>query len=98
MPRKTDGIIYELHPRPTRDEDGKPLLYAQPVIDKKYSIKELDEFCAKYRGKNLHEVESALLCPCLPKAPSLPATSSRGGSYALTGRQLCAHGPAAMSS
>ena len=27
MPRKTDGIVFEIHPRPTKGEDGKPLLY-----------------------------------------------------------------------
>ena len=27
MPRKTDGIEFEIHPRPTKGEDGKPLLY-----------------------------------------------------------------------
>ena len=26
MPRKTDGIKFEIHPRPTKGEDGKPLL------------------------------------------------------------------------
>lgn len=31
MPRKTDGMKFELLPRPTKGEDGKPLLYARPV-------------------------------------------------------------------
>ena len=26
MPRKTDGIEFEIHPRPTKGEDGKPPL------------------------------------------------------------------------
>ena len=30
MPRKTDGIEIEIHPRPTKGEDGKPLLYVRP--------------------------------------------------------------------
>jgi hypothetical protein len=25
MPRKTDGILFELQPRPTKGDDGKPL-------------------------------------------------------------------------
>ena len=29
MPRKTDGIKFEIHPRPTKGEDGKPLLYVR---------------------------------------------------------------------
>ena len=31
MPRKTDGIEFEIHPRPTKGEDGKPLLYVRPA-------------------------------------------------------------------
>ena len=49
MPRKTDGIPFELHPRPTKDEDGKALLYARPVGGRKLSIAFLDDYCAKYK-------------------------------------------------
>ena len=27
MPHKTDGIEFEIHPRPTKGEDDKPLPY-----------------------------------------------------------------------
>ena len=30
MQRKTDGIEFEIHPRPTKGEDGKPLLALLP--------------------------------------------------------------------
>ena len=56
MPRKTDGILFELQPRPTKGEDGNPLLYAQPVIIRKYDMKDLDEFCAKYRHTSKGEI------------------------------------------
>lgn len=52
MPRKTNGIVYELHPRPTKGDDGQPLLYAKPVITRKYNLDDLDNFCARYRGTN----------------------------------------------
>ncbi len=32
MPRKTNGIEFEIHPRPTKGEDGKPLLYVRPAM------------------------------------------------------------------
>ena len=64
MPRKTNGVLYELYPRPTKDEDGKPLLYAEPVITMKHSTRGLDEFCADYRGMSKHEVENALEVAC----------------------------------
>ena len=35
MPRKTDGIEFEIHPRPTKGEDGKPLLYVRAAKGKK---------------------------------------------------------------
>ena len=47
MPRKTDGIPFELHPSPLKDEDGKPQLYAQPVVQRRYDLEALAEFCAK---------------------------------------------------
>jgi hypothetical protein len=47
MPLKTDGILFELLPRPTKGEDGKPLLYAQPVIERKHTLDNIDDFCAK---------------------------------------------------
>lgn len=50
MPCKTDGILFELHPGPSKGDDGKPLLYAQPVIDRKHDLDDIDAFCAKYRS------------------------------------------------
>ena len=41
MPRKTDGIEIEIHPRPTKGEDGKPLLYVRPAKGRKKSFKQL---------------------------------------------------------
>ena len=42
MPRKTDGIEFEIHPRPTKGEDGKPLLYVRPAKGRKKSFKDLE--------------------------------------------------------
>ena len=50
MPRKTDGIEIEIHPRPTKGEDGKPLLYVRPAKGRKKSFKQLDDYCTKYCG------------------------------------------------
>ena len=57
MPRKTDGILFELQPRPTKGDDGKPLLYVQPVIERKYDLDDLDDFCAKYRHTSKGEMK-----------------------------------------
>ena len=50
MPRKTNGIEFEIHPRPTKGEDGKPLLYVRPAKGRKKSFRELDTYAMKYRG------------------------------------------------
>lgn len=57
MPRKTDGILFELQPRPTKGDDGKPLLYAQPVIAHRHDLDALDDFCAKYRHTSKGEMK-----------------------------------------
>lgn len=49
MPYKRNGVLFELQPRPTKGDDGKPLLYAQPVITNKYTVDDIDEFCVKNR-------------------------------------------------
>jgi len=56
MPRKTDGIEFEIHPRPTKGEDGKPMLYVRPAKGRKRSFRELEEFCNKYRGLRTGEL------------------------------------------
>ena len=50
MPRKKYGMKFELLPRPTKGEDGKPLLYARPSIGFKYTTRAVDEYCVKHRG------------------------------------------------
>jgi len=56
MPKKKDGMLFELLPRPTKGEDGKPLLYPRPAIGFKYTIQSIDEFCSKYRGASSGDV------------------------------------------
>jgi hypothetical protein len=47
MPRKTDGIEFEIHPRPTKGEDGKPLLYVRAAKGKKMSSELFLSNCKK---------------------------------------------------
>ncbi len=59
MPRKTDGMLFELHPGPSKGEDGKPLLYARPAKGRKLSIKVLDDECFKAGRTQKGELERA---------------------------------------
>ena len=38
MPRKTDGMEFKLLPRPTKGDDGQPLLYVRPASNRKYNM------------------------------------------------------------
>ena len=60
MPRKTDGIEFEIHPRPTKGENGKPLLYVRPAKGRKRSFKELEDFCNKYRNLRPGELQMVM--------------------------------------
>ena len=51
MPRKTDGMPFELFTRPTNGEDGKPLLYVRPAAPYKRSMKDVETYCG-FRGVN----------------------------------------------
>ena len=60
MPRKTDGIEFEIHPRPTKGKDGKPLLYVRPAKGRKKSFKDLETFCNKYRNLLTGELQMVM--------------------------------------
>lgn len=50
MPRKKDGMPFEMHPTPAKGKDGKILYYPRPLSGQKITMKGLDEYCAKYYG------------------------------------------------
>ena len=58
MPRKTDGMPFELYTRPTNGEDGKPLLYVRPSAPYKRTMKDV-EIYSGYRGVNKGIVDIA---------------------------------------
>ncbi len=49
MPRKVDGMPFELFTLPTQGEDGNPLLYARPMGAVKRSLKDVDSFYPRTR-------------------------------------------------
>ena len=60
MPRKKDGMLIELYPRPTKGEDGQPLLYPRPAVKRTWSLRYIDDFCNKHRGMSKGELTRAL--------------------------------------
>lgn len=58
MPRKTDGIEFELHPSPKKDQDGKPLLYARLSSKKKLTFKQLEHYSMEHNHASRGELEA----------------------------------------
>jgi len=48
MPRKKDGMPYEVHPTPAKGKDGRNIVYAIPASGLKMTIDQIDEYCSKY--------------------------------------------------
>lgn len=48
MPRKKDGMPFEIHPSPMKGKDGKNILYVRPRSGQKISMEQLDDYCAQH--------------------------------------------------
>lgn len=48
MPRKTDGMPFEIHPSPKKAENGKNMLYVRPRSRQKITMEQVDEYCATH--------------------------------------------------
>lgn len=59
MPKKKDGMPFEMHPTPAKGKDGKILYYPRPLSGQKVTMKGLDEYCAKYYGLRPFELTRA---------------------------------------
>ena len=60
MPRKKSGFPYEVHPTPAKGKDGRNIVYARPARGLKFSIKGVDDYCAKHYTTRNGEVEFVL--------------------------------------
>ena len=48
MPRKTNGMPFEIHPSPKKAANGKNLLYVRPRSRQKITMEQLDDYCANH--------------------------------------------------
>ncbi len=46
MPRKKDGMLFEVHPSPMKDAEGKPYVYVRPASRRRVSMSDIDDYCA----------------------------------------------------
>lgn len=50
MPRIIDGMNFEIHPSPMKNDKGENILYVRPLQGQYITIDELDEHCNKHAG------------------------------------------------
>ena len=50
MPKKKDGMLFEVHPTPAKGRDGKNIVYARPAMNHKVTMQGLEDFC----NRNYH--------------------------------------------
>ena len=50
MPRKKDGMLFEVHPTPSKGKDGKNIVYVRPAMNYKLTMQGLEDFC----NRNYH--------------------------------------------
>lgn len=56
MPRKKDGMLFEVHPTPVKGKDGKNIVYVRPAGNMKLSMKGLEDYC----NRNYHSLYGEL--------------------------------------
>ncbi|MBO6189083.1 MAG: hypothetical protein J6O23_11370 [Prevotella sp.] len=59
MPRKKDGMLFEVHPTPAKGRDGRNIVYARPASGRKITFAQLDAYCAEHYGLRQFELERA---------------------------------------
>ena len=67
MPIKKDGLPFEVHRSPSKNEDGQYVLYATPESDRIRSYKEIDNWLCgmgRLRGGELDRALEALISEC----------------------------------
>lgn len=59
MPRKKDGMPFEVHPTPAKGKDGKCIVYARPAMRDKLKMQGLEDFCSRNYGLRYGELSRA---------------------------------------
>ena len=59
MPRKKDGMPFEVHPTPAKGRDGKNIVYAKPALRDKMTMQGVEDFCSRNYGLRYGELSRA---------------------------------------
>lgn len=58
MPKKENGLPFELHPSPIKDAEGRNILYAIPMQKLSTTLEELDDYCCIHSGLSRNQLVS----------------------------------------
>lgn len=58
MPKKENGMPFELHPSPMKDAEGRNILYAIPMQRLSITLEELDDYCCTNSGLSRNQLVS----------------------------------------
>lgn len=47
MPRKEDGMLFEVHPAPLKDKEGNNYVYVRPCGLRRRTLEEIDDYCSR---------------------------------------------------
>ncbi len=59
MPRKKDGMLFEVHPTPAKGSDGRNIVYVRPATQGKLAMKDVEDFCCNNYGVRFGELSRA---------------------------------------
>ena len=59
MPRKKDGMLFEIHPTPAKGKDGRNILYVRPLSGHKLTMEGVEDFCSRNYGLRYGELSRA---------------------------------------
>lgn len=59
MPKKKDGMPFEVHPTPAKGKDGKNIVYARPAMRDKLTMQGVEDFCCRNYGVRFGELSRA---------------------------------------
>jgi hypothetical protein len=59
MPRKKDGMLFEVHPTPVKGKDGKNIVYVRPAGKLKMSMGGLEDYCCRTYHSRYGELSMA---------------------------------------
>ena len=60
MPRKKDGMLFEVHPTPVKGKNGRNLVYVRPAAKKTLAMEAVEDYIVKFYDLKFGELSRAM--------------------------------------